>query len=481
LDQGPFDTGALELAAGLRARRLSAVELVRGHIQRIEAHNPALNAVVAERFEAAMEEARQADARLRLNGAQGDPPPLLGIPFTAKEFLAVRGMPHTGGLVGRRHVRAPRDAPVIARLRAAGAILLGVTNAPEGGLSTETYNRLYGRTVNPWNIKHTSGGSSGGEGACIGAGLSAFGVGSDLGGSIRIPAAFCGCVGHKPTPGLVPLEGHFPMPHGSARDYLAVGPLARRVADIAPLLGVMSGREAPLSPLTPAPPDLHRITVYPIEHNHRTPATPSMRGAILRATEVLRARGARIGEYPARRFARSVEMWSARVQEQPGPPYADILGVGEPIRLRREAPRWLTRRSDHTFAALAVVALERATRGLDDKMVPARAAADSLQRDLEATLGRDAVLLFPPYPRPAPRHSETLRKPLDFAYAGIFNVLKLPVTQVPTGFDPRGLPVGVQVVGGPGMDSLTLAVAQVIEDEIGGWVRPERTGRGVAS
>lgn len=484
MQQGPFDTGAMELAAALRAGQLSAVELVRGHIRRIEAWNPRLNAVVADRFEAAMDDARRADALLARNGRGASaPPPLLGVPFTSKEFMAVRGMPQTGGMVGRRHVRATRDAPVIKRLKEAGAILLGVTNAPEGGLSTETFNHVYGRTNNPWDPRRTAGGSSGGEGASVGGGLAPFGIGSDLGGSIRIPAAFCGCVGHKPSAGLVPIEGHFPMPHGGAQAYLGVGPLARRIADLGPLLSILAGR--PLLPVRaqtpPGSTDLRHVTIYPVPDNHRTRPTAAVRGAVRRATEVLRARGARIGEYPGGRFRRSVEMWSAAVQADPGPAYAEILGAGERVRLRWEGPRWLVGRSDHTFSALSVVALEAMTRRMNGRLSEALEATHRLRRDLVATLGDDAVLLFPPYARSAPRHTATLRHPLDFAYAGIFNVLRLPATQVPTGFDRRGLPVGVQVIGGPRMDCLTLQVAHAIEQECGGWVRPERLGRGPTS
>ncbi len=472
----PFDMGALELAAALRDRRLGAVEVVRAHIARAEALNPTLNAIIAERYEAAMDEARRADATLAAGPSTAGP--LLGVPFTAKEFLSVGGMPQTGGIVARRHQRAKRDAPAIARLRAAGAILLGVTNAPEGGLSTETFNRLHGRTLNPWDGRRTSGGSSGGEGASVGAALAAFGVGSDLGGSIRIPAAFCGCVGHKPSAGLVPIDGHFPMPPGPLRPYLALGPLTRRVADVGPLLSIMSGGAVPRRDLGP---DLRGLTVYPVEDNQRTSPTAPMRQAIRRTTELLRARGARIGEYPAARFRRSAEMWGARMQTTEGSSYAEVLGAGDPVRLSREAPRWLIGRSHHTFAALSGIGLERLGRRLNGRLSAAVAAADRLAADLGATLGKDAIMLFPPYARPAPRHGGTFRHPLDFAYAGIFSVLKLPVTQVPTGFDRGGLPVGVQVVGGPGMDGLTLAVAQVLEEECGPWVHPDRLGRGACA
>src|SRR4051812_38877312 len=231
---------AVELAALIRGRRISSREAVEAHIAQIARVNPVLNAVVRERFDEARAEADAADAAL----ARGDVdmlPPLHGVPCTIKECFALRGMPHSAGLRARRHVVAARDATAVARLRQAGAIPLGVTNTSELCMWMESNNRVYGRTNNPYDASRIVGGSSGGEGAIIGAGASPFGLGSDIGGSIRGPAFFNGVFGHKPTGGLVPGTGQYPLARGAALRYLTTGPLARRAEDLMPLLRVLAG------------------------------------------------------------------------------------------------------------------------------------------------------------------------------------------------------------------------------------------------
>jgi len=172
------------LAKRIRHGELSAVEVVDAHIERIQRINPALNALVADCFDSARQEAREADALVAASASPEALPPLLGVPFTAKEFMKAAGMPHTAGSVHRVGVVADGDAPVITRMRDAGAILLGLTNVPEGGLWMETYNAVYGRTNNPWDLRRTCGGSSGGEGAIVAAGGSPIGVGADVGACV---------------------------------------------------------------------------------------------------------------------------------------------------------------------------------------------------------------------------------------------------------------------------------------------------------
>ena len=217
-----------ELAAAVQARQISPVELLEAHMARVLQVNPVINALVADRFAAAQEEAQRAENQLMRRSERTTLPPLCGVPCSVKEFYGVHGMPNSGGLVARRHVRAPRDAEAVRRLRAAGAIVMGVTNVPEGGMWMETYNHLYGRTNNPWDVRRTAGGSSGGEAALVGSGASPFGLASDLGGSIRIPAAFCGVVGHKPTGRLVPNTGSWPPMYGELSAFFCTGPVCRR-------------------------------------------------------------------------------------------------------------------------------------------------------------------------------------------------------------------------------------------------------------
>ena len=173
----------------MRAGTVTPTDLVQAHIDRVQQVNPLLNAMVADRFDTALAEARHAEARLAASREEGGSnlPPFLGVPCTIKEFFSVQGLPKTGGMLAHKGRISDHDAPTVARLRQAGFIVLGVTNAPEGGLWMETTNLVYGRTNNPWDLRRTSGGSSGGEGALVAAGACPVGLGSDIGGSIRIP------------------------------------------------------------------------------------------------------------------------------------------------------------------------------------------------------------------------------------------------------------------------------------------------------
>jgi fatty acid amide hydrolase 2 len=466
----------MDLAAAIRTRAVSPLEVVDAHIARIEAVNPAIHAVVEDRFELARAEAREATRRLGHDG--GDLPPLHGVPFTVKEFIAVEGMPHTGGLLCRRDKRATADATVVQRLRAAGAIVLGVTNGPEGGLWNETYNELYGRTLNPWDAARTPGGSSGGEAAIVAAGGVPFGIGGDIGGSIRGPAAFCGTVGHKATGRMVPNTGQFPAVHGEHSAYNVLGPLARHVVDVLPILQIIKGPDG-VDPVTrdfdlgdPRAVDLRDVVVHTVENGGPVRVSEVMRDGVRRAAEVLAARGARVTPYTSRRLRLGFQIWSAMMTEV-GTSYLEVLGDGEPVSLLRELALFPLGRSRHTGPALLVTAADALARGL--RLPTARFVAQGrkLQRELEELLGPRGVLLHPPYSRPAPRHHTPLLTPFDFACTAIFNVLELPVTQVPLGLERRGLPVGVQVVARRGADHLTLAVAAALEEDLGGWVRAD--------
>src|SRR5690348_6896948 len=221
---------AATLARAIREKQVSSREVVEAYLQRIEAINPTLNAVVQVRAEAARAEARQADEALARGELRG---PLHGVPFTIKDTYDVAGMICTCGTKGRAANVAQQDATAVARLRAAGGIALGLTNVPELLLAYESDNLIYGRTNNPYDLARTPGGSSGGEAATIAAGGSPLGLGTDSGGSIRVPAHFCGVAGLKPTWGRVPLTGLFPPPFGTSARLRHAGPLARYVEDLA--------------------------------------------------------------------------------------------------------------------------------------------------------------------------------------------------------------------------------------------------------
>lgn len=490
---------ATRIAALIRAGQVSSADAVEAHIRHIEKVNPAINAVVAARFDAARAEARAADARLRAEppGSREALPPFLGVPCSIKECFALTGMPQSAGLVSRAGVRAAEDATTVARLRAAGFIPLGVTNVSELCMWMESSNRVYGRTNNPYDLRCTAGGSSGGEGAIVGAGGAPVGLGSDIGGSIRMPAFFNGVFGHKPTGGLVPGTGQYPMPVGAALRYVTTGPITRRAEDLMPVLRVLAGPDGRDPGCVaralgdPDAVDLASLTVLTVEGDGVTPVHAELIAAQRRAAEALGRMGAEVRPARLTGLGQAVEIWAAMVEAgnvgagcegevdvgaRP-PTFGEMLGGGRPVRAGRELVRWALRRSPHTLPALALALVEHAGKLAPARMRRAVELGQALREELIGLLGPRGVLLYPSHPVPAPPHRRPLLSPFRWAYTGIFNVLEVPATQVPLGLGAAGLPLGVQVVGAHGADHLTIAVAQALERAFGGWAPPPSLSR----
>ena len=275
---------AAVMAERIRKKEISPVELVNAHLAQIEKLNSKLNAFVQVDEEGAERAAREAETAVTQGKKLGT---LHGVPVSVKSSLAVAGLRcESGTRLRAEHVPA-HDAPLVRRLRDAGAIVLGVTNTPELLMAWETDNLLYGRTNSPWDIERTPGGSSGGEAAAIAVGMSAGGVGSDGGGSIRVPAHFCGICGLKPTPGRIPATGHFPVSAGPFALIGVVGPMARTVADLKLLFEVMQGPEvgdtcaAPVPLRWPGQQELRNLRIGYFEDDGRTPVTRETRAAVL--------------------------------------------------------------------------------------------------------------------------------------------------------------------------------------------------------
>jgi fatty acid amide hydrolase 2 len=468
------ERSALDLARAIREGEVSSREVVERHI---ELHQRSgLNAVVADRFDEARAEADMADGRVEAR--ESELPPLLGVPFTVKESIALRGMPHSAGLVQRAEQRADENATAVQRVLDAGAIALGVTNVSELTMWIESDNRVYGRTANAYDPKRIAGGSSGGEGAAVGCGGSVFGIGTDIGGSIRLPAFFNGVFGHKGTPGLVPITGQWPITTGETLRLLALGPLTRRAEDLMPLLRLMVGRDehdASAREVLLGDPDevsLEGLDLVVSESAWFLPVRREVREARERAAGALEAAGARVRREELRSMRRALELYLAALQTGSDDSLRGILkdAGAEPVTLRAA----LRRRGPHTPALLITLAAER----LGD-FVPevqsrrARAAARSLAQEVAGVIG-DGVLLHPPHARVAPRHNMTVGRAWVITPTAVFNLLGLPVTQVPMGLNRRGLPLGVQVVASPDRDHLTIAVALELERVFGGWVPPWR-------
>ena len=474
-----FYLSGKELASRIRARKIRSVDLVEAHIREVERVNPRIHAVVKTRFDEAREEAARADERVR-SEAPESLPPLLGVPCTIKESFCLTGMPNTSGLVSRIGTVATEDATTVARLRAAGAIPMGVTNTSELCMWMESTNKVYGRTNNPYDVRRIVGGSSGGEGAIVGSGASPFGLGSDIGGSIRMPAFFNGVFGHKPTGGLVPNTGQYPLAEGPAARYCTTGPLTRRAEDLPFLLSILAGKDGRCEGAAGVDyalrdahaVDVRKLDVVSIPDNGRIFVSRDLRGAQKRAADYLSSRGCRVRTIRPDRLKYSTEIWAAGLSTAGGKSYAELLGAGTSVDGLTELKRLVSGKSPYTIPSVALVILEEITHKLGDESQKFLQIGAELQAELEREVGDEGVMLYPSHAWPAPLHNVPLVIPFLFVYTAVLNILEFPVTQVPLGLDAKGVPLGVQVGATRGNDHLTMAVALELEKGFGGWVRP---------
>ena len=375
--------------------------------------------------------------------------------------------------------RALSDGAERDRLRAAGAIPLGVSNVSELMMWMETFNNVYGRTNNPYDPRRTVGGSSGGEGALVGAGASPMGLGADIGGSIRMPAFFNGVFGHKPTGGLVPATGHWPMAENAARKFNTTGPLCRRAEDLMPFLRAIAGPDGedggcePMAIGDPAQVKLSELTFYDVEDNGLIRVSGELKAAQRDVAAHLASRGARVEPLQLARLKHSFDIWSAMMDEAAETRFSDHLGAhGEPTSGGRELVRWMVNRSAHTLPAIMLALAEKIPQYLPGLSKKALEHGHALKAELNEKLGAHGVILYPSFPSTAPRHYRPMLLPFNFQYTAIFNVLEFPVTQVPLGLSAEGLPLGVQIASRAGNDHVTIAVALELERRFGGWVFP---------
>jgi len=415
---------------------ISPLELVDAHLEQIAHRNPALNAFVRVFDETAREEARAL--------SRGDWRGMLhGIPLTVKDSFDIAGQPTRSGSPSRAAAPAQNDAPAVARLRAAGAVLLGRTNTSEMLRDYECANPLTGRTNNPWDLERTPGGSSGGEAAAIAASCSAGGIGSDGGGSIRIPAHFCGIAGLKPTPGRVPAGGHFPPLGYPTGLVTTVGPMARTVKDVRLLFSVLAGYDAGDPFSVPAPlvePRLSALRIGVWEQFYGVPVQEEVAQALSRAAVMLDAQGFAVDAFQPDGLERAPNVW-AFVFGQWGAAPAQFTG-------------------EQVLANLA----ER----------------DCLRASLLQQMGDFAAIAMPVAGIPAFRHGER-RWNAGGREIGLFqsampaviaNVLGLPAVTLPVMLSSAGLPVGIQLVGRPFSDELLLEIALRLEEARGVWIGP---------
>ncbi len=470
-------TSAISLAKMIREKKKSAEDVVKTYITQAKKVNPALNAIVKDRYELALKEAKDVDQHLkeRLNEEQ----PLLGVPCSIKELYALTGMPQTGGLVYLKNNISKEDATVVSRIKAAGAIPIGVTNVPALALHYESRNKVYGQTNNPYNLAHIPGGSSGGEGAIISAAGAAFGLGSDIGGSIRMPAFFCGIFGHKPSSGLVPTTGHFPyFEDVRARRYLGLGPMTRTAKDLMPILKVIVGPDG-LDESTEKMKlgdekkvKIPELTYYYINHKNLHKDVKKAQDNAIRA---LKDSGATVQEIPLGKFKYSFDIWlSSIVTVIPSRKFREILGGGKAIYPLKELIKEVFGKSDYPF----YIILNMLIATITDHVGKRRAKkffemGEVFRNELDKLLGKNGILIYPTHPYPAVKHGRGAFYLTRVGFTGIFNILHTPATAIPMGFSQEGLPVGIQAVARKGNDHLTIAVACFLEDQGFGWIPPK--------
>jgi amidase len=473
-----------ELVDLLVTRKVSAVELLQRSIARIEARDQQINAVVVRDFERARDGAKAADAAL----ARGERAPLLGVPMTVKEAYNVAGLPTTWGFPAAKNFRPTEDALAISRVKAAGAVILGKTNVPIALADWQSYNDIYGTTNNPWDLTRTPGGSSGGSAASLATGYVSLELGSDIGGSLRTPAHYCGVFAHKPSLGLVPLRGHTPpgVPALPAEvDLAVIGPMARSASDLALALDIIAGPDEQANAIAyrlALPPPRHEtlagFRVLALNTHPLISTASTLRTALDRLAERLNKAGAKVSRASpllpdlaeaGRVYTRLLTSFMAAFW--PPDVYARVETIAKALPPDDNGlEAWRARGS---------VLSHRDWIASDGARTRLRAQWRALFREFD-------VVLCPPVPTAAFPHDNspdrrtrrididgTLYPYLDqMVWPGVATVAGLPATAAPIGLSDTGLPIGVQIVGPFLEDRTTLHFAALIEREFGGFVPP---------
>ena len=481
---------AAECVAALRRDDVSSVELVDQAIARIEAANPRLNIVVATSFERARSKATAADEALAADEPVG---PLHGLPITVKDLFETAGLVTACGAPEFRDHVPDTDAVAVERLTGAGAIVLGKTNVPRFGVDFQSYNDLYGLTRNPWETERTVGGSSGGAAAALAAGLVPLEIGSDVGGSIRIPAHFCGVYGHKSSQGIIPLGGHLLGPPGTpeASDLLVAGPMARSPQDLSLALELMAGADTLNSSgwdLELAPPrgrDLRDLRVAYWFDDPRSPLEGAVRAELEATVDALRSR-TNVVEV-------DIPFTLDEILEIYAPLLVPIVSDTAPAPLRHLA----------RTASLAVPALRLCERlgynldpiragsltgaglshkgwlDLNERRTKLRWACRKLFSEVDVLLTPVAAFAAPHHNTTGNRHTKSLRvdgkrRPYTdhLSWVALATTAYLPATSAPVGVTPEGLPVNVQIIGDYLDDQTTIKFAELLAEVRGGFQRP---------
>lgn len=451
----------------IRARKLSPVELMDAHLKQIEKQNPRVNAFIRILAEQASVSAHAAEKHLSTCGPTL--PPLHGIPVSIKDSFNVAGLPTTCGSRFYADSHAAHDATAVARLKHAGAIPIGKTNCPEFLSNYESDNHIAGRSNNPWDLERTPGGSSGGESAAIASFFSAGGIGSDGGGSIRVPAHFTGIAGLKPTPGRISAAGHVPRMNYPSGLIGVAGPMARTARDLRLLFQVLAGYDAADPFSAPVPlrePDLENVRIGLMRQFYRVPVEAGVAGALEKAARTLADLRFPVEHFQPSGLEAAPNLWWFFFGELPARMTAELIAG------REDQAHW----TGTEFMQQALAEPEPTAKQILQNL----ALRDKMRRALLREMEQFPVILMPPCGIAAFRHRqrrfETPAKTIGLFEAMMpatpINLLGLPAVVIPFDVDDRGLPVGIQLVGRPYEEELLLSLAIRMEEARGPFPTP---------
>jgi fatty acid amide hydrolase 2 len=463
---------ATTLAKKIREGEITSTEAVETYIKHIQSINPSINALVEDRFKTAISEANKADQLIKEGNISGK---LFGVPISIKEALNVAGMKTTGGLISRKNNYETEDAEAVAKLKAEGAIVIGKTNTPELCFCQESENKLYGRTNNPWDVRRTAGGSSGGEGALIAAGGAAVGVGSDIGGSIRFPSHFNGVIGFKPGNRQVSQQGSFPYVEDPFQErMLGIGPIAKSIEDVELVYSIIANEKA-------SEKNLSEFNIAILAESQPFPLGDETQSILNSTHETLRE------EYNTERtdppfFNESARIWQEIMSINGGRETEKVaFGDAKPHTIREYVKEMTSGNSDlHRYLTWAMIGakLFKPSQKRISEITIQLEKGDIVLNDFL----KNRILILPVYHVGALNHGDvykeifsikkTFLKYMPFvAYA---NVWGLPVLTVPVGVDHNGMPIGIQIISQIGNEDAIFQLGKIMADKYRGYIRCDK-------